>query len=66
LIRAFNKTYLNPIYEEYGELIKDYVTAEGSDYTFTSSREFTSAVNELEEHTSERNKVATTYATSSD
>jgi spore coat protein CotH len=62
----FNESYLNPIFEKYEDLIEDFVTAEGSDYTFTSSRAFKLAVNELEEHTSDRNTAAITYANTVD
>ncbi|MGD1823048.1 MAG: CotH kinase family protein [Pleomorphochaeta sp.] len=60
----FNESYLNPIYEYYEDLIEESVTSEESDYTFTSSREFKNAVNDLEDHTTDRNDAATTYAAS--
>ncbi len=62
----FNETHLNPIYGVYEELIEDSVTTESSYYTFTSSREFSSAVEYLKEHTSDRYDDALAYAPSSE
>lgn len=46
----FNSAVMDPIYETYRTLIQDYVAAEGSSYTFSSSSKFSSAVNELKSH----------------
>ena len=62
----FNAAYLNPVYTSYAPLIEEYVTAENSGYTFTSSSLFTSAVAELKAHTTERNTATTSYAAGSD
>lgn len=62
----FNEDYLNDIYDEYKDLIEDYVTAESSNYTFTSSSKFTAAYNELKDHTSDRYTAAMSYYNSED
>lgn len=62
----FNESDLNPIYTAYDTLISDYVTSEDDDYTFTSTSEFDTAVDELKEHTAERNTAALDYAESDD
>ncbi len=59
----FNATYLDPVYTSYAALIADYVIAEESGYTFTSALEFSAAVSELKEHTTERNTAAGNYVT---
>ncbi len=58
----FNEEYLNDIYDDFEELIEDYVTAETSDYTFTSSNKFSSACIELKAHTSDRYEAAIEYS----
>ncbi|MDC7243601.1 MAG: CotH kinase family protein, partial [Sphaerochaetaceae bacterium] len=58
----FNEDYLNDIYDDYKDLIEDYVTAETSDYTFTSSNKFSSACIELKAHTSDRYEAAIEYS----
>lgn len=58
----FNEEYLDPVYAAYEELIEEYVSAESADYTFTSYREFSTAVDELMDHTSARYAAAMTYA----
>jgi len=62
----FNESDLNPIYTAYDTLIRDYVTSEDDDYTFTSTSEFDTAVDELKEHIAERNTAALDYAESDD
>jgi len=58
----FNQDRMQPIYETYEELIHDSVISESSSYSFTSSSEFTTAVNYLISHVASRNSAATTYA----
>ncbi|MDC7224044.1 MAG: CotH kinase family protein [Spirochaetales bacterium] len=58
----FNDSYMTPLFEEYRDLIGDYVAAEGDDYTFTSEREFYQSVEEIIEHTDERNQVAQNFS----
>ena len=52
---------LNNKFTEYETLIEDYVKAEDSDYTFTSDSEFSEAVDELIEHTTDRYDSAENY-----
>ena len=52
---------LNDDFTKYETLLADYVDAEGSDYTFTSAREFAAAVDELIEHTQDRYDEAQRY-----
>ena len=70
-IQAFSQSYfnddastgynVNDDFETYQTLIESYVNTEGSDYTFTSESDFTSAVSELIEHTTERYNAAENY-----
>lgn len=54
---------VNDRYETYEALIEDYVVAEQSGYTFTSPSEFSAAVSDLLEHTTERYNAAGNYLT---
>lgn len=62
----FNSATLNPDYTTYSTLIQSSVSAENSGYTFTSSSLFSTAVNNLQEHTVTRNTAAINYAAGSD
>ena len=52
---------VNDRFTDYQDLIEDYVEAESDDYTFTSESKFSSAVDELIEHTTERYEAARNY-----
>ena len=70
-IETFSKAYfnegdstgynLNDKFDDYQTLIQDYVEDEGSNYTFTSEREFSRAVEMLKEHTTDRFDSAQSY-----
>lgn len=52
---------VNDQYEDYQDLIAEYVTSEGSDYTFTSERAFTEAVERLKTHSEDRYEAVSDY-----
>ena len=70
-IETFSKAYFNEAqstqynvnddFDGYQTLLQEYVEAEENDYTFTSEREFTQAVEALKEHTTERYDAAQSY-----
>ena len=70
-IEEFAKAYFNEAdsteynvnneFTNFQDLIQDYVEAEESDYTFTSKNEFQDAVEELQDHSTERYNSAENY-----
>jgi len=59
---AFNTNTIQSLYASYSALIEPYATAEVSGYTFlNNSSEFQSAVNELNNHVSERQIAVDNY-----
>lgn len=52
---------VNNEFTAYETLLADYVAAEGSNYTFTSAREFANAVADLIDHTQDRYDAAINY-----
>ena len=62
LMKAIPSEYnLNNEFTNYQDLIKDYVEGEGSDYTFTSEQEFEDAIEELQDHTTDRYNSSENY-----